>query len=229
MWNYYPKSAPRPTAVSGKERMKFGTTWWGNKWVRSVEDIGDSERMSRGRAYARANRAFDIDIKDGSVTAKVEGSRGNYKVSLLFLKLGKANKDKLLSTLHAQPELLGEVLNNKMPENLEEASQVTLIPSDFESTCSCPDYENPCKHIAAVFYTLAAEIDMAPQILLKIQGVDKNEILNSAMGGAKVIGRQSQSGKIAVKKRPGIGKKTKKAIPLVAKKKSGKAPHPTSK
>ncbi|MEK6959919.1 MAG: SWIM zinc finger family protein [Nanoarchaeota archaeon] len=182
MWNYFPKAAPRPKPVQGKERMKFGTTWWGKKWVEAVEGIGDQQRMSRGRAYARANRAFNIDIKEGNVTAKVEGSHGDYKVSMRFSKIDGDDKDRLLSSLVAQPELLGAILNNEVPDNLEDASKVDLIPTEFDSKCSCPDYENPCKHIAAVFYALAAEIDAAPQILLKIRGVDKNDILNVATG-----------------------------------------------
>lgn len=182
MWNYYPKAAPRPKAVPGKERMKFGTTWWGKKWVEAVEAIGDQQRMSRGRAYARANRAFNIDIKDGHVAAKVEGSHGDYKVSMRFQKIGGEEKNQLLSSLLAKPELLGAILNNELPDGIEKETNITLIPEDFDSECSCPDYENPCKHIAAVFYSLAAEIDSAPQILLKIRGVDKNDILNAATG-----------------------------------------------
>lgn len=182
MWNYFPKAAPRPKPVAGKERMKFGTTWWGKKWVEAVEGIGDPQRMSRGRAYARANRAFNVDIKDGKVSAKVEGSHGDYRVSMRFSKIGGADKDRLLSSLATQPELLGAVLNNELPHNLEDASNVTIIPTEFDSKCSCPDYENPCKHIAAVFYALAAEIDSAPQILLKIRGVDKSDILNAVTG-----------------------------------------------
>ena len=83
-WNYYPPAAPRPKPVEGKRNKKFGLTWWGKKWISLVESRGDYERMSRGRAYARANRVFNIKLDIGKISAKVEGSSGNYNVSMKF-------------------------------------------------------------------------------------------------------------------------------------------------
>ena len=51
-----------------------------------------------------------------------------------------------------------------------------FVPKKFNAECSCPDYANPCKHIAAVFYTLADEIDYEPMLLFKLRGMSKESL-----------------------------------------------------
>ena len=63
---------------------------------------------------------------------------------------------------------LAKLLSGEMPEEIEEAfveSSTTLFPDsddDLVSACSCPDWENPCKHMAAVFYLMAEAFDDDP-------------------------------------------------------------------
>lgn len=82
----------------------------------------------------------------------------------------------ILGKLAAKPILLGRLLNNEMPEDIEKSTGHSFIPKSFDAQCSCPDYANPCKHIAAVFYTLADEIDYDPMILFKLKGIGKEEL-----------------------------------------------------
>ena len=56
-------------------RGKFGETWWANKWVSLLDSFGWSNRLQRGRSYARGGQVLDIAIKAGVVNAKVQGSR----------------------------------------------------------------------------------------------------------------------------------------------------------
>ena len=179
MWDYYnfPRAAPRPKAVLGKERKKFGNTWWGKKWVDMLSKYEDDQRMSRGRAYARADKVKKFKVKEGEITAIVKGSQGNYKVSVKFKKYSDKEWLKIMRKLNNAPIIIGSLLNNEMPESMEEHIVCSLIPNSFISKCSCPDYANPCKHIAATFYTLADEIDYDPILLFKIRGMSKEDIL----------------------------------------------------
>jgi uncharacterized Zn finger protein len=43
--------------------------------------------------------------------------------------------------------------------------------------CSCPDWANPCKHIAAVYYILAEQFDDDPFLIFKLRGCSKEEII----------------------------------------------------
>jgi uncharacterized Zn finger protein len=48
---------------------------------------------------------------------------------------------------------------------------------DLTSACSCPDWENPCKHVAAVFYLLAEAFDADPFLIFAWRGRNKEELL----------------------------------------------------
>ncbi|MCI0528593.1 MAG: hypothetical protein L0Y56_14235, partial [Nitrospira sp.] len=42
---------------------------------------------------------------------------------------------------------------------------------------SCPDWSNPCKHIAAVYYLLAERFDEDPFLIFKLRGRTKEQII----------------------------------------------------
>jgi len=77
-----------------------------------------------------------------------------------------------------------QLLAGEMPERIEEAfteSSTTLLPacgSDLDSACSCPDWENPCKHIAAVYFLLAESFDRDPFLIFAWRGRSKEELLH---------------------------------------------------
>jgi len=54
-----------------------------------------------------------------------------------------------------------------------------LKRGDLETDCSCPDYSNPCKHIAAVYYLLGERFDEDPFVLFQLRGRPKDQILSA--------------------------------------------------
>jgi len=177
--DYFPKAAPRPKPKTGKRGKKFGMTWWGRKWVDILSDSGYDQRMSRGRSYARADMVQKFKIGENLISAKVKGSSGSYSVTINFDKFKKKDWKNIVQKLKSVPILMSKLLNNEMPEEIEDATGYCFIPDSFEAECSCPDYANPCKHIAAVFYTVADEIDHDPMIVFKLRGMDKGELFKA--------------------------------------------------
>jgi uncharacterized Zn finger protein len=49
--------------------------------------------------------------------------------------------------------------------------------ADLDMHCSCPDWEVPCKHLAAVCYVLAEEFDRDPFGMLAWRGQPRDELL----------------------------------------------------
>jgi len=190
-WDFYPRAAPRPKAKPGKERKKFGTTWWGKKWVEVLSKYEHDQRMSRGRAYARADMVKKFNIAKCLISANVKGSSGNYKVRINFKKFSDKEWSKITKKMASKPILLSKLLNNEMPEDIEKSVGHSFIPKSFKAECSCPDYANPCKHIAAVFYTLADEIDYGPMILFKLKGINKEELFGK-LGMADENGKKKR-------------------------------------
>ncbi|MFH1439077.1 MAG: SWIM zinc finger family protein [Candidatus Woesearchaeota archaeon] len=209
-WDYFPKAASRPSPKHGKRGKKFGTTWWGKKWVDILSDYEYDQRMSRGRAYARADMVKNFNIGNNSINAKVKGSSGNYSVTISFDKFNKKDWENIINKLKSVPLLMSKLLNNEMPEEIVDITGYCFIPDSFEAECSCPDYANPCKHIAAVFYTVADEIDHNPMIAFKLRGMDKEELFEALELTDKKEKKTIKKEKKTIKKKKKKIKKEKK-------------------
>ena len=48
---------------------------------------------------------------------------------------------------------------------------------DLETDCSCPDWSNPCKHVAAVYLLLGEEFDRDPFLIFRMRGMDREDLL----------------------------------------------------
>jgi uncharacterized Zn finger protein len=75
-----------------------------------------------------------------------------------------------------------KLLAGDMPEDIEDAfkaARVSLFPSksDLDTDCSCPDWANPCKHIAAVYYLLGERFDEDPFLIFLLRGRSKEELM----------------------------------------------------
>ena len=68
-------------------------------------------------------------------------------------------------------------------EDVEEAFKgtgVSLFPArraELATECSCPDWANPCKHIAAVYYLLGEEFDRDPFLIFQLRGLSREGLV----------------------------------------------------
>ena len=53
--------------------------------------------------------------------------------------------------------------------------------SDLETDCSCPDFANPCKHIAAVYLLLGEEFDRDPFLIFRMRGIERDGLLGPGL------------------------------------------------
>ena len=178
-WNY-PRARPKPKALPGMKRKQFGETWWGQRFLMWVETISDPARLARGRSYARAGTVKEYKISDGEVAASVEGS-SLYNVRISLKKLKKAQWSGVMGVMKGKALFRARFLSGDLPEELEKVfseAGVPLFPTakDVKTLCSCPDWANPCKHIAAVFYIIADAFDHDPFLILQLRGMDRGSI-----------------------------------------------------
>ena len=184
----WPASA-RPIRVDGgikarSRRGAIGAQWWSRRFIGVLESYGMSGRLARGRAYARAGQVLDFGLAQGKVTAQVQGSRVRpYQVRIGVLPLTAAQWRRVESQLSGQALFRAKLLAGEMPQEIEEVFAecgTPLFPrlaSDLDMRCSCPDWEVPCKHLAAVCYVLAEEFDRDPFAMLAWRGKGRDELL----------------------------------------------------
>jgi uncharacterized Zn finger protein len=166
------------------KRGTFAKNWWAQRWIAALERLVDSGRLSRGRSYARKGQVLSIDETKDGIAARVQGSmRTPYKISIKINHLTDAEWNKVFDALSEQAIFTAQLLAGEMPQDIEQAferARVSLFPSkrgDLETDCSCPDYSNPCKHIAAAHYILGERFDEDPFLIFRLRGRTQEQIM----------------------------------------------------
>jgi uncharacterized Zn finger protein len=76
-----------------------------------------------------------------------------------------------------------KLMAGEMPPEIEEVFadvRAPLFPTnqrDLATRCSCPDWSNPCKHVAAVYYLLAEAFDRDPFLLFRLRGMERDGLV----------------------------------------------------
>ncbi len=180
---------------------QFSRTWWGQRFIAALEEFTDPARLGRGRSYASGGRILDYTLANGTVTAKVRGSINPYfgvykepiyQTTITIRAISSADWTKAIRTIASRADLVTKLLMNEMPDTIEDAFSALglhLLPHserDFETDCSCPDWANPCKHIAGVYYLLASALDRDPFLMFELRGLSRDalhtELVRSPLG-----------------------------------------------
>jgi len=189
-WDDYRRFKPSiPREAKGgikaqSKRGTFGESWWARRWIAVLESFNIGARLGRGRSYARRGQVLSIEIDKGKVSAKVQGSRPKpYHIKLEVKTLSASDWQKLAKVLSRQAIFSAKLLMGEMPLDIEKAFKeagLSLFPEklkDLKTDCSCPDWSNPCKHIAAVYYLLAEEFDRDPFLIFKLRGLNREDLI----------------------------------------------------
>jgi uncharacterized Zn finger protein len=180
---------------------QMSRSWWGQKFIEALESFTDPARLSRGRSYATETRIKNFTIQEETVIAQVRGNVnpyfGVYKEPLYtttieFKPISPAQWSAIIAYIASKAGFISRLLLNEIPENIEDAFETLglhLLPrsqKDFNTSCSCPDWSNPCKHIAGVHYWIAAQLDQDPFLLFELRGLSretlKTELAKSPLG-----------------------------------------------
>jgi uncharacterized Zn finger protein len=187
-WRDWPdRSGPRRVEGGIRARSRrgaIGEQWWSQRFISVLESLGMSGRLARGRNYARSGQVLTLEISAGYVTARVQGSRPKpYQVRIQVLPLTTPQWRRVEQELAGQALFRARLLAGEMPPEIEAVFAdcgTPLFPRsqhDMEMSCSCPDWEVPCKHLAAVCYVLAEAFDADPFGVLAWRGRGRDDLL----------------------------------------------------
>ncbi len=180
----------RPLAADGiatsRQRGAMAGSWWSGRFVDVLEGYGLGGRMQRGRTYARKGQVLSLAVRSTVIVAQVQGSRpAPYAVKVTLRRPATGEQWGIIeSVMGATVGFVARLLADEVPAELEDVFEdagVDLFPltwNALDANCSCPDHENPCKHIAAVLYLFADQLDRDPWLLLAWHGRSRDDVLD---------------------------------------------------
>ncbi|MBK1646087.1 hypothetical protein CKO25_15815 [Thiocapsa imhoffii] len=173
-----------------------GRTWWGEHFLAALASFTDRGRLERGRGYASDHRVRSFKVSPEGVTATIRGQvnpyfgvyqEPRYQTRIQMQPIRANAWDQMIAELGQRASIVAKLLMNEMPDEIDQLFArhgLALLPrsrQDFRVTeCSCPDDANPCKHIAGLYYRLAAQLDQDPFLLFELRGLTR-ERLNTAL------------------------------------------------
>ncbi len=167
------------------QRGEIARTWWSRRFLDVLESLGMGGRLERGKRYARAGQVLSLSLSKSIVVAQVQGSRPEpYRVRIGVKAFTPAEWHEVEDALAGQALFLAKLLAGDMPQDIEAvfaAVGLQLFPDSFRELsmdCSCPDWEVPCKHLAAACYLLAESFDADPFEILAWRGRGRQELLD---------------------------------------------------
>ena len=186
----YPVRIPRFAAgIRAQEsRTGAGRSWWAKEWMRRLEAMGLKGRLGRGKNYALSGQVVSMSIEGNRVVAKIQGTRLDpYESTMRFrIPEGEA-RTRIVAAIRREPMLVARLLADDLPTEVDlifRAEGYDLFPGgklgpgryDMTTSCSCPDYANPCKHTSAALLILGEEVSRRPATLLELRGIGLEEL-----------------------------------------------------
>jgi uncharacterized Zn finger protein len=171
-----------PVHIEGR---KIAQTFWGKAWCDNLESYSDfASRLPRGRTYVRNGSVCDLQIEPGRVRAMVCGSE-LYHITITIEPLPDDQWDSIKRRCAGQIGSLIELLQGKLSQGVmqiitERGSGLFPKPGEIDLDCSCPDWADMCKHVAAALYGVGARLDEQPELLFLLRKVDHLELLSQA-------------------------------------------------
>lgn len=159
--------------------------WWVQQWNDLLNSYRFKKRLERARKYAKEGNVLSIEFKGSKVLAKVQGTAPEpYELSLSIDPFTEEDWNYIVETMAQEAIYSARLLAGEMPHDIEKvftANGLSLFPftlSDIHSRCSCPDPQNPCKHIGAVYYQLGDRFSEDPFVLFQLRGRTRAQILD---------------------------------------------------
>jgi len=181
-------AAVSPVLLLGR---KIAGTFWGKAWCDNLEAYSDfANRLPRGRSYVRNGSVVDLQISAGEVSARVAGSelyRIKIKIKPLPAECWKSIQAECAGKIDSLLELLQGRLSSSVMEIVTKPERGLFpAPKEISLDCSCPDWADLCKHVAASLYGVGARLDTNPELLFLLRGVDPSDLIGKVSAAEAV-------------------------------------------
>ena len=178
--------ALHPVVIEGR---KIAKSWWGQAWCANLERYADYEtRLPRGQRYVKSGAVVDLQIQQGKITARVQGTRKvPYKVEIRISPLSEERVEEIVSRCGARVDSLEHLVGGTFPEEFKDIflgeGGLFPTPREISFSCSCPDWALMCKHVAAALYGVGARLDEDPLLFFTLRSIDTGRFVDVVIAG----------------------------------------------
>jgi len=168
-----------PVRIEGRT---IARTFWGKAWCDNLERYRDYEnRIGRGRSYVRNGSVVDLQIGPSAITATVSGSK-LYSVRISIATVPTQQWASICADSAGAIDSVVELLQGRFGKGVMERlcrqdDGLFPAPAEIRFSCTCPDHALMCKHVAAVLYGVGARLDMHPELLFLLRGVNEADLV----------------------------------------------------
>jgi len=169
---------------------KLVTTFWGKAWCKHLEAYSDyAYRLPRGRSYLRQGHVYNLAIGPGRVDANVSGS-SLYEVRITIQPLAESDWKRIQAECAGRVGSLLDLLGGHLGQGVMEVicdrdNGIFPAPKEIRMSCSCPDWADMCKHVAAVMYGVGVKFDSDGALFFRLRQVDPADLM--AAGAEELI------------------------------------------
>lgn len=187
-----------PVIIEGR---MIATTFWGKAWCENLESYRDfAYRLPRGRSYVRNRAVLDLQIAPREVKALVSGA-SIYKVRIGIAQTPEAHWQAISRDCAGGIDSLVELLRGRVSKSVMERlcrqdQGLFPRPSEIKFSCSCPDFADMCKHVAAALYGVGARLDEEPELLFRLRAVNEADLLTHLDGAAPLSMAQPAASRV---------------------------------
>jgi len=187
-----------PVVIEGRTIAK---SFWGKSWCDNLERYSDYEnRLPRGRTYVRNSSVLDLQIAKGEVAALVSGSE-LYTIKITIAPVAAPRWKAICKDCSSGIDSLVELLQGRLSKGVmdrvcREGDGLFPAPKDIKLSCSCPDWADMCKHVAAVLYGVGARLDQQPELLFRLRDVDEKDLIAGADTDLSLTNGRVENGKV---------------------------------
>ena len=171
-----------PVFIEGRT---IASSFWGKAWCENLERYSDfASRLPRGRTYVRNGSVLDLQVTKGKIIAKVSGSE-LYNIKITITAVAVARWKSICSDCAGSIDSVVELLQGRLAKGVmdrvcRQGEGLFPGPKEIKLSCSCPDWADMCKHVAATLYGVGARLDKQPELLFALRGVDAKDMVVGA-------------------------------------------------
>ena len=140
----------------------------------TVAGMADPPRFRRGKAYVADHAVSRLEVSPGTLRASVTGSRREpYEVIVTTALTPRPH--------FGNAESMRTVLAQLVPD-----------ARDLMVSCTCPDWDDPCKHAVAAILAFAEELTARPELLMEWRCHAADD---DGTGGRAAVGSRAATGR----------------------------------